>query len=88
MGIKLDNSGLPDSVFLIYEKVKGKKGHQKDRIEYEGYAFPGTSLDQSGWIIVKYTYDQHGDVIRKRIADGDVGKFDKIFSKAESYKYM
>ena len=63
------------------------------RIEYEsgnpvyiGYAEPGAGEDEPKWQIRKLEYDDSGNLIAIKFAEGTVG-FDKIWNNRSSYNY-
>ena len=69
------------------------KGSLTMRIEYQnnnpiyiGYAVPGSSENEAKWQIRKLEYDDAGNLVSVKFAEGTVG-FDKIWNNRASYNY-
>jgi len=55
-------------------------------MEYEGFCYPGTADDASGWIIRKHTYDVSNNRLTTKRAD-DTAMFDKVRDDKATYTY-
>ena len=56
------------------------------RIEYVGYAIPGTTDSKSEWQIVKYAYDGNGRLTHRRYADS-TDDFTKSWDSRSGYDF-
>ncbi len=54
--------------------------------EYMGYADPGISENDAGWLIIKWTYNSSGYAETKKFAGGSKA-FDKIWTNRAGYDY-
>jgi len=78
----------------IYEaKEEVMKNSLTMRIEYQngnplyiGYAEPGAGEDEPKWQIRKIEYDDYGNPIAVKFAEGTIG-FDKVWNDRASYTY-
>ena len=78
----------------IYEaKEEVMKDSLTVRIEYQnnnpvyiGYAEPGTGEDEAKWQIRKLEYDDYGNLVAVKFAEGTIG-FDKVWNNRTSYTY-
>lgn len=56
-----------------------------DNPEYVGYSSAGTPEDETGWLIIKYTYTGT-NIDKSRLADDSMA-FDKIWDDRAGYSY-
>lgn len=59
----------------IYDLVRDFYAIRKEydangRVIYEGISVPGTPEDEWGWMIKKYEYDENGNLIAVKFAEG------------------
>ena len=56
------------------------------KLEYYGYAYPGTETDETGWLIVKCTYDASQRITDRKTAGGNPD-FAYIYDNRAGYTY-
>lgn len=76
-------SAFPTQLLLRTIMVKGTVAGAADRVEYIGYALPGTTKSEPSWLIKKNVYDATGFQTDSVFADGEA-KFDKVFDTGAS----
>lgn len=76
-------SAFPTQLLLRTVMVKGTAGGASGRMEFIGYALPGTAKTQARWLIKKLVYDSDGFQIDSIFADGEA-KFNKVFDTGAS----
>lgn len=74
-------SFLSDSKLLQMNVARDGSGN----VEYVGYSAPGTPEDETGWVIMKYSYTG-SDIDKGRLADAIVD-FDKVWDDRTGYNY-
>ena len=60
--------------------------YDEGKLEYYGMADPDTDKDAPGWQIQKLIYNDNGNLIGIKSADGQID-FDKIWDDREFYQY-
>jgi hypothetical protein len=79
-------SAFPTQLLLRYVQVKGTADGALGKVEYAGYATPGTTKAQPRWLIKKFIYDADGFLIDSVFADGEA-KFTKVWNDHSTITY-
>jgi len=60
--------------------------YSEGNVTYVGYAEPGTGENEPKWQIRKFEYDEAGNLVAVKFAEGTIG-FDKVWNNRTSYTY-
>ena len=66
--------------------LKQRIAYSGSNAQYIGYADPGTSENENGWMIVKLTYNSSNLMTDKDFAGGSKA-FDKCWAERAGYSY-